>query len=343
MMKKFMYILGTIAPALLILGAICKLQHWPGASVLITLGTVLLAAVYLPVFAMVSIRDTREKGKKVNKPLYIAGVVTGFIFLIGILFKIMHWPGANVSLLFSVFLTVVLFIPILVKHAIRDKENQLQNFSILIFILAMMAVNIMVFALKVSQNVLSSQVVTAMYNMATHDVIEGRNALMLGDLQNGKATEIADKTDVLDQYLQTIMVDILVASHEDNRAAVASDNTIDLKKASYFDVHKSTNGVIFGNDFTQGKGEELKTALEEYKDLLLSHAGSGLDDAISSMLYTGPMWEYQTDWLDFTFYQAPMISAINVLSSLQQKIRFLEGEVLRELAIKAEKVIPAEE
>jgi len=192
----------------------------------------------------------------------------------------MHWPGANVALLSSVLITVALFIPILVRHALRDKENQLQNFSILIFILAMMAVNIMVFALRVSQNVLSSQVVTAMDNMATHDVIGARNTLMLDDLQNGKATEIADKTDALDQYLQTIMIDILVASHEDNRAAVANDNKIDLKKATHFDDHKSTNGVIFGNDLTQGKGEELKTALEEYKDLLLSHAGSGLDDAI---------------------------------------------------------------
>ena len=69
MMKKFMYILGTIAPSLLIVGAVCKLQHWPGAGVLITLGTFLLAAVYLPVFAMVSIRDTRKNGKRVNMPL----------------------------------------------------------------------------------------------------------------------------------------------------------------------------------------------------------------------------------------------------------------------------------
>ena len=81
MMKKFMYILGTIAPSLLIVGAIFKLQHWPGASILITLGSFLLAAIYLPVFAMVGIRDTREKGKKVNKALYITGVITGFVFL----------------------------------------------------------------------------------------------------------------------------------------------------------------------------------------------------------------------------------------------------------------------
>ena len=337
MMKRFMYILGTIAPSLLIVGAFFKLQHWPGAAVLITVGTFLLAAIYLPVFAMVSIRDTREKGKKVNKNLYIAGVVTGFIFLTGILFKIMHWPGANVALTSSVLLTVVLFIPILVAHAIRDKENQLQNFSILIFILAMMAVNIMVFALKVSKNVLSSMVVTAIDNMATHDIIEARNALMLESLQNDEASLIAEKSDALDQKLQMLMVDILLATHEDNRAAVAMDNEIDLRKANYFDVHKSTELVIFGNEVSQGKGEELQAALEEYKELLLGHAGSGLNDALTKMLHTGPMGEYQQDWLDFTFYQTPMISALNILSNYQLKIRFLEGEVLRE--IKAEEEI----
>jgi len=73
MMKRFMYILGTIAPSLLIIGAIFKLNHWPGAGVLITLGTVLLAAVYLPVFAMVSIRDTREKGKRSIVPYTLQG------------------------------------------------------------------------------------------------------------------------------------------------------------------------------------------------------------------------------------------------------------------------------
>ncbi len=62
---------------MLIIGAIFKLQHWPGASILIVLGSFLLAAIYLPVFAMVSMRDTRKREKKVNKTLYVAGVMTG--------------------------------------------------------------------------------------------------------------------------------------------------------------------------------------------------------------------------------------------------------------------------
>ena len=331
MMKKFMYILGTIAPSFLIIGAICKLQHWPGANVLITLGTFLLAVVYLPVFAMVSIRDTRGKGKRANKSLYITGVISGFIFLTGILFKINHWPGAGITLTFSVLFMVVVFIPILVTHALRDKENQLQNFSILIFILAMMAVNIMVFALKISKNVLNSMVVTAMDNMATSELIKSRSALMLENLPNDPVKLIAEKTDALDQLLQTMMVDILIATHENNREAVAPDNKIDLKKAYYFDFHNGTEQVIFGKNLTGGKGEELQTALEEYGELLRNHSGAELKDAIKNTLYTGPMQEEQVSWLIFHFDKAPMISALNILSDLQLKIRFLEGEVLREI------------
>jgi len=333
MMKKFMYVLGTIAPSILIIGAIFKIQHWPGASVLITLGTFLLAAVYLPVFAMVSIRDTRKNGKKVNMALYVIGVIAGFVFLTGILFKIMHWPGAGIALTFSVLFTVAVFVPILVTHAIRDKENQLQNFSILIFILAMMAVNIMVFALKVSKNVLSSMVVTAMDNMAASEQVESRNALLLENLQSGEARLIAQKTQALDQLLQMTMVDILTATHERNLSAISSDQTIDLKKASYFDAHHGTGLIIFGDDANQGKGEALQSALEEYRDLLKSHSGNNLDETIDRLLYTGEYDRHQetVSWLDFHFYHAPMISALNTLSSLQQKIRYLEGEVLREI------------
>ncbi len=331
MMKKFMYILGTIAPSILIVGAILKLQHWPGANVSIAFGTFLLAVVYLPVFAMVSIRDTREKGKKVNKPLYVTGVITGFIFLTGILFKVMHWPGAGIALTVSVLIIVAVFIPILVAQALRDKENQLQNFSILIFILAMMAVNIMVFAVKVSKNVLSSMVVTTEENMATCDIITSRNAQILNGIQNEEADLIAQKTQDLDQYIQNVIAEIVLATHEDNRGAVSMDKQIDLKKAIYLDDHNSTDLVIFGNDKSQGKGEELLKAIDEYKELLMSHASPGLEEVIYQMLDTSQPENIDLSMHDNPFYHAPMIGALNILSNYQLKIRFLEGEVLREI------------
>lgn len=339
-MKKFMYILGTIAPTLLIIGAFFKLMHWAGSGVLIVLGSFLLGAIYLPVFAMVSMRDTRKKEKRVNKTLYISGVVTGFIFITGVLFKIMHWPGAGIALLVSIVIAVVLFIPILVIHALRDKENQVQNFSILIFVLSFMAVNIMVFALKASKNVLYSMAVSAKENMVTSRMVGLENTLFLENANMDtlmppgrldQAAMIHDRTGVLDDFLQGLMVDILLATHDDNRMAVTGDGSIDLDKASYLDVNKSTELVIFGNEVNSGKGEELLTALEEQRELLLSNADTQLDRMINEMLDMNLSTPDGKSWLEETFAQTPMIAAMVTLSNLQFRIHFLEAEVLKEL------------
>jgi hypothetical protein len=340
MMKKFMYILGTIAPSLLIVGAILKIQHLPGASVLIILGTFLLAAVYLPVFAMVSIRDTRKTGKKANKTLYITGVISGFIFLTGVLFKIMHWPGAGVALMVSEVIMVVAFIPILVTQALRDKENQVQTFSILIFIVALIAVNTMFFALKVSKNVLTSMAVSTQAQMITSQAMETRNTLFMeqvmvsgqeDSVQLLRATYIIEGSDALDRYIQEMMAEIVLLTNEKNRAAVHMDNSIDLKKAAYFDETRGVYMAIFGNEEIAGRGEALADSVEAYRNLLLSSGFPELDEVIDQLLYTGPMGENQESWLSFNFNMVPMIGALNLLANLQVNLRFLEGEVLSKL------------
>lgn len=218
----------------------------------------------------------------------------------------------------------------------------MQNFSILIFVLAFMAVNIMVFALKVSKNVLSSMVVTAQANLISSETMEARTATfmeqaLLSDqseaVQLEKAEIIQAESDALDNYIQDIMAEIVLLTHERNRAAVRMDNSIELKKASYFDNHNSVNLVLFGDGKNPGKGEELQSLIESYREFLLTMAEPALYESIDLLLYTGPLGigEYQATWLYFNFNQAPMISALNFLSNLQVNIRFLEGEILKEM------------
>ena len=47
-MRKTMNILGIIGSALLLVGSIFKLQHWPGAGVSLVLGGAILVLGYLP-------------------------------------------------------------------------------------------------------------------------------------------------------------------------------------------------------------------------------------------------------------------------------------------------------
>jgi len=49
-MKKTMYSLGYIAACLSTTGLLFKLQHWPGAAIMLTVGIVLLNFGFLPIY-----------------------------------------------------------------------------------------------------------------------------------------------------------------------------------------------------------------------------------------------------------------------------------------------------
>lgn len=49
-MKKMMYVLGYIAAFLSTMGLLFKLQHWPGAGIMLTLGIVLLNFGFFPMY-----------------------------------------------------------------------------------------------------------------------------------------------------------------------------------------------------------------------------------------------------------------------------------------------------
>ena len=48
-MKQKIYILGVITAIILTTGAILKVNHWPGAGILMTAGTLILVFIFIPV------------------------------------------------------------------------------------------------------------------------------------------------------------------------------------------------------------------------------------------------------------------------------------------------------
>ncbi len=337
-MKKFMYILGMIAPAMLITGTIFKIQHWPGAGVLLVLSLFILGAIYLPVFVMVKIRDTRKEGKKVNMPMYIFGLIAGIIFIAGAMFKIQHWPGAGIMIILSGLVTVLIFIPILVVQALKDKENQVQNFTILIFVLCFVAITFMIYALRVSKNVLTAFSVATEGHIASTEIVEARNSAYLDRLQQSvpgsdiiqeQAKEISSRSDALSDYINDLTADMVHRSHPDNLAAVDQEGNIAFDKLDNMDELYSVRVVIFGDEGIPGKGNDLQQKINEYKEFLSENSDPKLAGMINKLLDTGPRGELT--WVQYCFLQAPMIGAVNVLTSIQSNIRVAEGEVLSQL------------
>jgi len=51
-MKLATYILGTASGMLAIIGMLFKIQHWPGAGVMLTLGLAVFGIGFIPLFAI---------------------------------------------------------------------------------------------------------------------------------------------------------------------------------------------------------------------------------------------------------------------------------------------------
>jgi hypothetical protein len=106
-MKKSMKTLGTIALAGISIAALAKIMHWPGASILIILSTFIVSTVFFPAALYVWYKEVFEKRYGF---IVIMAFFSGFAFMNGTLFKLMHWPLANILLVIGELLTILTLI-----------------------------------------------------------------------------------------------------------------------------------------------------------------------------------------------------------------------------------------
>ncbi len=136
-MKKTMKISGVAGTVLFGIAALFKIQHWPGAGLMLTLGALILAFGFMPSALGVLWKETHS-GKKLL--LYISAFLSTGFFIAGVLFKIQHWNGAEVILILAGVSVVFLLIPSLLAAGLKDPENKSER---LVFIAG--AIGLMVF------------------------------------------------------------------------------------------------------------------------------------------------------------------------------------------------------
>lgn len=120
-MKTTMKIFGNVSLALIGLGTIFKILHWPGASIGLSLGFLLLGLIFYPATILA---NYRKRGRK-NLFLHILAILGGIFLMFGILFKIQHWPGASNLLVSGWGILLLLFLPIwLINYAIQSKNKK---------------------------------------------------------------------------------------------------------------------------------------------------------------------------------------------------------------------------
>ena len=134
-MNKINSKIGIISAIMIFIGCILKAFHIQGAAALFLAGNLSFSIVFIPAI----IYNLLNKGEVFHS-------ICGFLFstmMLGVTFKVMHWPYANFLITWSVTFALFVLTPIylfrIYKRAITDKYNiddKLKDVFIGVFILA---------------------------------------------------------------------------------------------------------------------------------------------------------------------------------------------------------------
>lgn len=123
-MKKLMIVSGIFAGIVFSSGILFKFSHWPGAGALISVGILSLSFIFLPLYFTLKIQEKKETKDK---------LLTGLTSLVcigislSVLFKVMHWPYANALGLVSLFILMLLFLPVYFITGIRNPDTKMNT------------------------------------------------------------------------------------------------------------------------------------------------------------------------------------------------------------------------
>ncbi|MFK8044609.1 MAG: hypothetical protein AB8B72_03885 [Crocinitomicaceae bacterium] len=140
-MKRTLKISAVTSIILIILGIIFKSMHWPGAGVLIVLGVAFFSLIFIPLNIVFKFQEDKQGS---NRVITTIGLLAVSAAMLGTLFKLMHWPGANILMFSSLLVFTLVFIPMYFIVKYKDPETK---FTAIINTAYMIGAAGMVFAL----------------------------------------------------------------------------------------------------------------------------------------------------------------------------------------------------
>ncbi len=198
-MKQKLYTAGLANLIIILTGAIFKINHFPGAGILLTSGIIAFVIVFIPA-ALIS--NYRQTSNSRNRILYIVTGITCFVVFTAMLFKIMHWPFAGNALMIGIIFPYAVFLPVFLFITSRNSNISIYHIVFVLFLLALSSVFNALLSLNVGRNIIEDSM-----NVSENINIVKTSLLRIN--QDQKQSEIARKIDetllVIDQYQEMIL------------------------------------------------------------------------------------------------------------------------------------------
>ena len=343
--SKILNVLIWLAIIPTLCGQFFKIQHWPGAAILMMLGTFVLAFFYLPLF---TIESWKTKETKSSKLLLLIQSFVLLIFSVGFLFKIMHWPAAGIFYLVNNFVLLFLVVPFALYHLAKARKLSIaKTHGILISIYffchcfaSLMnsgsgRINI---DTVLQQGINTEEALKAassrnkqLYATLNNVKLDGNNDVLF---RANKLKTIADSVIIHIKDLKShllISTDKITKSKADTLSSLYIENKVDFEIPTM---------ILIGNEYFPNKdkysAQKLKSVINSYRDTLLSLVQEQNRPIIKEGLnlntdnYTSEDGE-PISWEMTNFNLMPLVHVFNTLTNIQYEIKNAEYQALTDI------------
>ncbi len=321
-------------------GLLFKLMHWPGANILLLIGLSVLAFLFLPILLIYRLKKAENSNLKT---LYVFGVLSGIIYLVGLLSKLMQWPGASLMLATGAVFLILVFIPAYTIHKYRNETYIQGSYLYLIAAISWFVLFSMLMSINTSKPVLYHFYKENQLLKESIALIKVQNKSLIATLSNDSVEsdikEIDRSTHVLYDFIERTKIDIIKYLPETNQAAINKNGTLDIEKIDDIMAISPVQSVMLGSN-DSGKAYELHKQVQKYQEQLTNYCVNDpyFTSLLNSLLETsdtGGLPQSQ-NWEEHTFKHIHVIACLNILSAWQRNILLAENETITYLAIHQE-------
>ncbi|PKP19915.1 MAG: hypothetical protein CVU05_10275 [Bacteroidetes bacterium HGW-Bacteroidetes-21] len=334
-------LIGGIA---FMVGVLFKIMHWPGAGVMLVVGTGALLLLFMPILLFVSLKKAKTSK---DKMLYSMGVFALIIFEMSFLFKMMHWPGSSVLILFGSILLFTVFLPMYTYKNFKENGRITGQYIFLVTTSMFAIIFTFLLSINVSKNVLENFIRQDYITMEVVKHLEVRNEKVYTEyekmsdsihLQCDSSVAVLKKnTQDLYDFINELKIQLVQATDKTDKKT-AEEMIVNTSRIIAKDNYEVVHKIMLG-DANNGKATMLKEKIEQYKTSVLALTVSNprikflIEKSLNTEDYVTP--EFKQTWEEYRFSGTVLIASLPVFSDMEMNVKQLEYEVLHSIICKS--------
>lgn len=334
-MKKAIIIIGTFILFIISVATLFKLLYWPGSGPLLVIGITLFAALYLPLFF---IQRMLADKKALNIAVSVLGLLSTNMIFVGVMFKIMHWPGSAAMLISGTFLFIFPTLILYIVQQFKEYDRKFSEFWRMVLVAILCSIFFVFWSDRPSRNIILNFLKIEDAMLRANESLKKHNNSVLNKIKEATDSIESSKDVAMNIHDQSLgMIDyveqlkrILINNVEFDTIAFQNHwniNSLDnMEAATYYLGAESEFGKELLKNLTGYKiflkNELIKLQINE--QVIEEYGDFGTKTGLNSRMQINE----DQQWTANMFNNQPVAAALALLSNIQNEVLNAESTSL---------------